>query len=92
LKTYCVELDNPSEENIGELTNIMNKLQDQMVKYTEEEANKLNISFGCATDIIYLRTRSMWTQEKEDYLIHCYKNNLPSPNIIEDFEVPKENQ
>lgn len=61
-----------------------------MENYTKDEANKLGVSFGCALDIIYLRSRSRWTQEKENYLIYCDKNNIPSPNIMEDFEVPKE--
>lgn len=51
---------------------------------TEDEklAEELNVSPGCAIDILYLRTRSRWTQELEDELIRLHKEGNP-PNIME---------
>lgn len=89
MKNYCIVINNPTKEDFNNLSDVMNVLQEETNKHTTEESIKLGVSFGCATDIIYLRTRSRWTQEKEDYLIFCDKNNTPSPSIMEDFEVPK---
>lgn len=56
--------------------------QEQTTKYIEEEADRLHLTLGEMSDIYYLRTRSRWTQEKEDYLIQLAKEGKPFPNIM----------
>ena len=46
------------------------------------EAKRLNISYSDMSSIEYLRTRSRWTQEKEDYLIKLAQEGKPLPNIL----------
>lgn len=48
----------------------------------EKFAKKLGVSVECASDVIYLRSRSRWTQELEDKLIQAHKNG-ESVNVFE---------
>jgi hypothetical protein len=45
-------------------------------------AKELNVSDSCASDVVYLRTRSRWTQELEETLIALHAAQVP-PNIME---------
>ncbi len=86
--SFSVEIPvNDSEEMVA-FNKILEEYQDECAKYIEELSRKLGISFDAAGDIWYLRGRSRWTQEKEDYLILLAKNGKPLPNMCEDFEVP----
>lgn len=69
MNTFCIEMRDPSSEDISSLTEAMNTWQDEMVAYTQTEADRLGISFGAASHIIYLRSRSRWTQAEEDAMI-----------------------
>jgi hypothetical protein len=82
MNTYCIELTNPTEEDMNTLTEIMSKAQDEYVEYVQKFAEENNISTACANDIIYLRSRSRWTQKLEDELIQLYKEGNP-PNIMD---------
>lgn len=44
-------------------------------------SEQLKISKGAAASIWYLRQRSRWTQELEDYLIYLDQNSLRIPPI-----------
>lgn len=44
-----------------------------MIEHIETVAQELGIDYGAADDIVYLRQRSRWTQEKEDKLIAMAK-------------------
>jgi len=50
---------------------------------TRSKAKELGINEDAANDIVYLRGRSRWTQEKEDYLVKLAKEGKPLPNIME---------
>lgn len=53
-------------------------------------AKELSVSESCARDIFYLRSRSRWSQELEDELIHLHqKGERPNMN---DFGVTSETQ
>ncbi len=43
------------------------------IDYESQLAADLNCSLSCAADILYLRTRSRWTQELEDELVAAHK-------------------
>lgn len=68
----------------------MAEWQDEVIKVIQDLAKDLGISDGAAQDIFYLRTRSRWTQEKENYLVWLDQGNKPFPNMMEDFEVSDE--
>lgn len=69
--------------------NAMKALNDYMAARHEEllmgarsVAHDLNISHQCALDVIYLRSRSRWTEELEAKLIQLHKDGIP-PNVME---------
>jgi len=81
MKTFCIEIpDDP--EKMEEFQKVMNKVNDAMVKDAESIAEEFGISIGQASNIRYLRTRSRWTQEKEDYLIKLAQENKELPNVF----------
>jgi hypothetical protein len=47
------------------------------VSYAEELGKKLGVSTAVALGICYLRSRSRWTQEKEDEIIRRAKEGNP---------------
>jgi hypothetical protein len=75
---------------MDEFQKAQDEYYDSLEEVIQNEADKLGISYGAMCDIHYLRTRSRWTQEKEDYLIKLDKEGKPGPNIMEDFTVPIE--
>lgn len=58
--------------------------------YVAELAKELNVSYECAIDIAYLRTRNRHTEQLEKDLIALHIKGNP-PNIME-FGVTKETQ
>lgn len=49
--------------------------------YIADLAAELNVSFACATDVEYLRTRNRHTPELEQELIELHRKGTP-PNIF----------
>lgn len=90
MKTYAIEIQNPTLDDLDNLTQAMSNAQDEMVKYTQQEAAKLGISENAASDVIYLRSRTRWTQKLEDELIALHKAGTP-PNVY-DFGSTPDNQ
>jgi hypothetical protein len=84
---FSVEVPLDDQEAMKRFDDAMAEMQDEHWKYVENTAKELGVSDGAASDICYLRTRSRWTQEKEDYLVRLAKAGQPLPNIFEDFEV-----
>jgi hypothetical protein len=89
MSTVSIEVPINDENGMKEFQNFMDAVMDCHNKEILEMSSKFNISEGCANDIFYLRTRSRWTQEKENYLIWLDQNNKKSPNIMDDFDVPE---
>ena len=71
----CVETD--KDTNMDKLCEIMSDWQDSMYQEQEEIASEFGVSHTTASAIQYLRTRSRWTQEKEDELISRDKTSNP---------------
>ncbi len=82
-ETFAISLDNPSQEDMEKFSELMAEMQNAQDEAWEKEAKELGISFDAMVDIGYLRTRSRWTQEKENYLIGLAKQGLELPNIME---------
>ncbi len=81
-RVFSVEIPVNDPQKMKEFTDAMNKMQDELVKYWSGVADELGIGYVDATSICYLRTRSRWTQEKEDYLISLAKEGKPLPNVM----------
>ena len=78
---YSFEFDNNDKDSMNSFQNLMDFLADEMNQEIEKLANELGISIDCASSILYLRSRSRWTQENEDMLISLYKSDQPLPNV-----------
>jgi hypothetical protein len=78
---FIVEISVNNPEALDRFQEAMNVHQDEMDKMITAESDKLGVSFSDMSDIWYLRSRSRWTQEKEDYLIKLAKEGKKLPNI-----------
>lgn len=61
---------------------LIEDLQDYMEVEQENLAKELGVSSKAAGLIQYLRSRSRWTQEKEDHLIFLDKQWKKLPNVL----------
>ena len=88
--TFIVEVPGPGTEAMDQFQEAMDAYHAQALKDIQAEALKLGISDDNMSDIWYLRSRSRWTQRKEDFLISLAKAGEPLPPIMDDFVVPGE--
>lgn len=72
-----------TEKDWDKFQTAMDEMNNAMMQEISDLAKELNVSEGCATNIWYLRTRSRWTQESEDYLIELERQGKPVPNMNE---------
>lgn len=87
MKSFCVEIPNPNDiKKMSAFQDMMDSHQDEMTKYYQQEAKRLGVSYEAAVDIIYLRSRSRWTQQKEDVLVKLALANKLFPPMMEDFD------
>lgn len=82
-ETFSVEIPVNDPAAMKRFQKFMDEYADAMNNYIAETATKLGVSEGCASDIIYLRGRSRWTQAAEDELVRRNKAGEPAPNIME---------
>jgi hypothetical protein len=81
VKTFCINI--PSDENsLEKFQDVMDVWVEAEVEYEEKVMKDLGISHKAASAICYLRTRSRWTQEKEDYLVKLDKEGKELPNVL----------
>lgn len=70
----------------AEAKQVMQDIMDASIEHfhnsVENVAKELGITEGQATDVVYLRTRSRWTQQLENKLLQCYRDKIPV-NIME---------
>ena len=81
------DIDDPGTRQVIE--NLFEKQQREWNRQTDELAVTYDISFLWADCIVYLRTRSRWTQELEDRLLAMAQNGEIPPNM---FEWPPEKE
>jgi len=65
-----------------QLQKFMDELYDSMSETAATLAIELNVSEGCAVNILYLRSRSRWTEDLEQQLIEMDKKGI-QPNMCE---------
>jgi hypothetical protein len=83
MATFSIEVPANDPEKMAEFQKVMDEIQDAQYKYIKDEAAKLGVSEACASDIVYLRSRSRWTLEAEAELIRRDKAGESLPNIYE---------
>lgn len=88
-KTFTVSVD-PNTIDWEEFNDTMNEYHSKIIEQTKKEAEKLGVKLDTAYDIIYLRGRSRWTQEKEDYLISLDKAGKELPPCYEAWDITNE--
>jgi hypothetical protein len=88
MTVFSVEVPVNDPKAMDEFQRFMDVVADETNIYIGNVAHQLGVSFNAAADIVYLRGRSRWTRDKEDYLIKLAKEGKPLPNICDDFEVP----
>ena len=81
-KVVAIEIPVNNPEKMDKFQDAMDLWQDEMVNHISDIANKLNISVSCAMDVVYLRSRSRWSQENEDELIRLHSIGK-APNICD---------
>jgi SOS response regulatory protein OraA/RecX len=65
------------------MNDLFDAMQDAFVAETKETAEELEVDDAFASAIVYLRSRSRWTQELEDKLIQMCKNGESVPNMCD---------
>jgi len=71
---FVVDMTKLSDEQGQQLMDAMNDaINDDITSLMKEK----NISWECAADVSYLRTRSRWKQEHEDELIRLHSIGEP---------------
>ena len=64
--------DLKDEAKMAAFQDLMDAHADSMVQYIRDVADELDITDECAADVVYLRSRSRWTQALEDELIRLH--------------------
>ena len=85
MNTFSISFSNEdlqNEELMKDFQDAMDSYHKEMVDHIIKIAEELGVSTGCAADVVYLRTRSRWTQELENELIRRSKEGI-STNVCE---------
>jgi hypothetical protein len=76
-KTFAVTFTNTDGKGMERFSKLMAQYQDALALEMQKLAEKLGVSEQTASAIQYLRTRSRWTQKKENELIRRDKKGNP---------------
>ena len=85
-QTGMIELTEEDANDPGTMlvvTNLVDKQMQQWDRETNELSQLYFISKHWAAAVVYLRTRSRWTQALEDQLIEMARNGEELPNMFE---------
>lgn len=83
MAAYCIEIPNPEDKEAwGKFQLLMEDIQNQHEVAIIELAKEMQVSHECASDILYLRSRTRHTPQLEEELINLHRAGSP-PNIFE---------
>ena len=82
LESFSIEIPVGDMEKMKEFQEVMDQVHDTMCASARKIADELNVSEICSLDILYLRSRSRWSQELEEELIRLHQEGNP-PNLCE---------
>jgi hypothetical protein len=74
-----ISLEDPSEEEIEATIGMLNDWQEDIISQQQRLMYELSIPFEFACAILYLRTRSYWSQQLEEKLIQMGRNGEKLP-------------
>jgi len=86
---FCITIPANDPKQLEHFNKVMQEVHDAIEKDIQQISSEFGISYEAACHVQYLRSRTRWTQEKEDYLIQLDKEGKSLPNIFEDFIVPE---
>jgi hypothetical protein len=73
LKAFGIQVPVGNPEKMEEFQELMDKINDKIVIYVQNLAKELNIPESLAAGLYYLRSRSRWSQEKENKIIDLHR-------------------
>lgn len=83
MKTVVLSLGpNETQEDIDNFNHAVEMLDEAHDQAVQQLVDTLHISESDARKIHYLRSRSRWTQEKENYLILLAQEGDTLPNVF----------
>lgn len=72
--TIILDIPHPDDkDSMDSFQEIMEEMNNSMNKEIEDLAKQLDVTWGLASEIWYLRTRSRHSVETEDRMIKCYR-------------------
>jgi hypothetical protein len=77
--TFSIDL---TRNSMTEVQEAMDYYHNELLSHAAAEAEKLGVTVDCMLDVLYLRSRSRWTQELEDNLIVLHQSGH-RPNMCE---------
>ena len=80
---FSVEVPVNDPKAMADFQEAMDALNTEHSAHVSAVAESLGIDTGAASDIVYLRGRSRWTQDAENELVRRAKAGEPAPNIME---------
>ena len=84
METFAIEMPKADDKKAWDaFNNLMQEIQEAQIKEMDNLSEELDISFNCASLIMYLRTRSRWTLEREQKLIQMDKEGKTLPLFYE---------
>lgn len=81
-EVFSIEVPVNDSEAMKKFQIAEDEWQEAMNEHICEIASELRISHDCALDVVYLRTRSRWSEENEAELIRLHSIGQ-APNIME---------
>jgi len=82
MTVFSTKVPANNEEAMENFQKVVDSLGDAWFREEQKLASDLGISMNASSLILYLRTRSRWTQEKEDHLIMLDKEKKELPNVL----------
>ncbi len=76
------EMNDNTDDAMRALGDFLSAQYEEHTRTIDELSRTLGVSRSCANDVMYLRTRSRWTEELEAELIRLHKDGTP-PNVME---------
>lgn len=68
-QTFSIQIPIDDKEKMNTFQEVMNQLSKAMINEETRIAKELNCSEWAACDILYLRSRSRWSQELENEIL-----------------------
>jgi len=82
MTSFSCEIPLEDEKKMQEFQEMMDQLTQETVIYERKLAEELGVPVAQVGNIVYLRTRSRWSQELEDRLVKAYKSGATDISVL----------